>query len=91
MKKERRKFSAGFKAKVAIEAIKEQQTVHELAAKYQIHPTQINTWKREFLDKAESVFSKVSISEILGQGFRRILGQHFRRILGHFPSAIIVD
>ncbi|SKB99654.1 hypothetical protein SAMN05660226_04184 [Parapedobacter luteus] len=38
MKKERRKFSAGFKAKVAIEAIKEQQTVHELAAKC-IRPT----------------------------------------------------
>jgi transposase len=58
MKKERRKFSAGFKAKVAIEAIKEQQTVHELAAKYEVHPTQINTWKREFLANAESVFSK---------------------------------
>ncbi|WP_149915239.1 transposase [Sphingobacterium cavernae] len=58
MKKERRKFSASFKAKVAIEAIKEQQTVHELATKYEVHPTQINTWKREFLDNAESVFSK---------------------------------
>ena len=58
MKKERRKFSAGFKAKVAIEAIKEQQTIHELAVKYEVHPTQINTWKREFLDNAESVFSK---------------------------------
>lgn len=58
MKKERRKFSAGFKAKVAIEAIREQQTVHELAAKYEIHSTQINTWKREFLDNAELVFSK---------------------------------
>src|SRR5690606_24463635 len=50
MKQERRKFSAGFKAKVAIEAIKEQQTIHELAAKYEVHPTQINTWKREFLE-----------------------------------------
>lgn len=56
MKKERRKFSASFKAKVAIEAIKEQQTIQELAAKYELHPTQINTWKREFLDNAESVF-----------------------------------
>ena len=57
MKKERRKFSASFKAKVAIEAIKEQQTIQELAVKYELHPTQINTWKREFLDKAESVFT----------------------------------
>lgn len=57
MKKERRKFSASFKAKVAIEAIKEQQTIQELAVKYELHPTQINTWKREFLDNAESVFN----------------------------------
>lgn len=58
MKKERRKFSASFKAKVAIEAIKEQQKIHELAAKYEVHPTQINTWKREFLDNADTVFNK---------------------------------
>ncbi|WP_028295368.1 transposase [Olivibacter sitiensis] len=57
MKKERRKFSAGFKAKVAIEAIKEQQTIQELAVKYELHPTQINTWKREFLADAEQVFA----------------------------------
>ncbi|MGJ1194608.1 MULTISPECIES: transposase [unclassified Sphingobacterium] len=46
MKKTRRKFSASFKAKVAIEAIKEQQTIHELASKYEVQATQINTWKR---------------------------------------------
>jgi transposase len=58
MKKERRKFSAAFKAKVAIEAIKEASTVQEIASKYQIHPTQIAAWKREFLERAELVFSK---------------------------------
>jgi transposase len=58
MKKERRKFSASFKAKVAIEAIKEVQTIQELASKYEIHPTQIAVWKREFLEKAELVFSR---------------------------------
>ena len=57
MKKERRKFSASFKAKVAIEAIKEQQSIQELAVKYELHPTQINTWKREILDNAECVFT----------------------------------
>jgi transposase len=58
MKKGRRKFSASFKAKVAIEAIKEVQAVQELASKYEIRPTQIAAWKREFLEKAELVFSK---------------------------------
>ena len=57
MKKERRKFSSGFKTKVAIEAIKEQQSIQELAAKYELHPTQINSWKREFLANAEQVFA----------------------------------
>lgn len=57
MKKTRRKFSASFKAKVAIEAIKERETIHELASKYEVQASQINTWKREFLDNAEAAFT----------------------------------
>lgn len=57
MKKTRRKFSASFKAKVVIEAIKEQQTIHELASKYEVQATRINTWKREFLSNAEAAFT----------------------------------
>lgn len=56
-KKSRRKFSAEFKAKVALEAIRERHTVEELARKYELHPTQINTWKKDFLAKAASVFA----------------------------------
>ena len=56
MKRERRTFSAAYKAKVAIEAIKEQQTTSELAQKYHLHPNQISQWKKEFLSKAETVF-----------------------------------
>lgn len=56
-KKSRRKFSPDFKAKVALEAIRERHTVEELARKYELHPTQINTWKKEFLSKAAAVFS----------------------------------
>ena len=52
----KRKFSADFKAKVALEAIKELETVSVLAQKYELHPTQINTWKREFLDNAAGIF-----------------------------------
>ncbi|GAA3937228.1 transposase [Chitinophaga oryziterrae] len=46
-KKNRRKFSGDFKAKVVLEALKERSTMEELARKYELHPTQINTWKRE--------------------------------------------
>lgn len=56
-RKSRRKFSAEFKAKVAIEAIKERHTIEEIARKYELHPNQVSTWKKEFLAKAASVFS----------------------------------
>lgn len=56
-KQSRRKFTADFKAKVVIEALKERSTAEELSKKYEIHPTQINAWKREFLSKASAVFS----------------------------------
>ncbi|MFT6930971.1 MAG: transposase, partial [Sediminicola sp.] len=56
MKKSRRKFSASFKAKVSIEALKEQSSLQELAAKFELHPTQISSWKREFLENADLAF-----------------------------------
>jgi transposase len=57
-KTSRRKFSAEFKSKVCIEAIKEQQTIEALAKKYEVHPTQINTWKKEFVQYSSLVFEK---------------------------------
>lgn len=54
----RRSFSAEFKAKVAIEALKEQQTPQQLAQKHEVHPNQISAWKQEFLQNSTSVFTK---------------------------------
>ena len=59
MKKSRRTFSANFKAKVAIEAIKEIKTISELAQMYQVHPNLISLWKKEFLSNAGKVFGTV--------------------------------
>ncbi len=56
MKKTRRTFSADFKARVAIEAIKEIKTISELAQLYQVHPNMISIWKKEFLANAGKVF-----------------------------------
>lgn len=55
-KQSRRKFSSEFKAKVVIEALRERSTTEELARKYEIHPNQIHTWKKEFLNNASVVF-----------------------------------
>ena len=57
MKRSRRKFSAAFKAKVAIEALKEQQTLAELATKFELHANQISQWKQEFIAGSEAVFT----------------------------------
>ena len=57
MKKSRRKFDASFKAQVALEALKERETLAQLAQKYELHPNQISSWKQEFLENAASVFS----------------------------------
>lgn len=59
MRKKRQNYSAEFKAKVAIEALKEQKTITELAQLYEIHPNQISTWKKEFLENAAQVFDKL--------------------------------
>ncbi len=52
----RKKFSSEFKAKVAIEAIKEQKTIADLALQYEIHPTQIQQWKKQFIENSQLVF-----------------------------------
>lgn len=56
--RKRKQYSPEFKAKVALAALKNEQTVAELAARYEIHPTMINTWKRNLLNGAADVFGK---------------------------------
>ena len=56
MSKKRRNFSSGFKAKVVLEALKERQTLQDLASKYELHSSQIVNWKKEFLANASEVF-----------------------------------
>lgn len=54
--KSRRKFTPEFKAKVALDAIKEQESLKELGQRYHIHPNIITRWKKEFLQNASSIF-----------------------------------
>jgi len=52
----RKRYSKEFKAKVALEAIKGQKTANEIASEYEVHVSQINTWKKQLLESAPEVF-----------------------------------
>ena len=56
MKQVKRKFDASFKTKVAIESIKESETLSSLATKYEISPVMICRWKKEFLENVSAAF-----------------------------------
>lgn len=57
MAKRRKRHSEAFKAKVAIEALRERKTVSELASHHGVHPTQIHQWRRRLLEGAPDVFA----------------------------------
>jgi transposase-like protein len=63
MKKTRRKFSAAFKAKVALEAIKERDSLAELSKRFEVHPNMISKWKQEFMEKSTEVFARADVKE----------------------------
>ncbi len=53
----RRRFTADFKAKVALEALRGDKPIQDIAARYKVHPNQVSTWKRQAMEGLDAVFS----------------------------------
>ena len=67
MKQSRRKYGAGFKAKVALAALRGDQTISELASRFEIHPTLIHTWKKQLAESAPELFRSGHGRQVQGQ------------------------
>lgn len=56
MKAKKRKFTAAFKAQVAIEALRERESLAELSRRFEVHPNMISKWKQEFVSRSAEIF-----------------------------------
>lgn len=78
--RQRRKYTAEFKTKVALMALKETMTVSEISKKYDVHPNLVNLWKRTFIEKSSMIFDssddlKVDNQEKLIQSLYAQIGE----------------
>jgi len=54
---QKKRYAATFKSKVALEAVKGQRTISEIASEYEVHPNQVGQWKRQLRDGIENIFT----------------------------------
>jgi transposase len=96
MRRPRRNHSAAFKARVALEAIRGEKTIAEIAAHHEVHPNQVTAWKSEVLQNLAGVFGGSVVSDEAKQQIRELrekVGEltmerdFLRDALGKFPGS----
>ena len=70
MTKKRTKYSQQFKFKVALEAVRELKTINEIASTYDVHPTQVKSWKKQLLAEGPTVFGQNTVQQLREQATR---------------------
>lgn len=70
MTRKRKKYSSQFKFKVALEAVKGQQTLNEIASQHSVHPNQVSSWKKQLLEEGEAVFGQDAVRQLKDQESR---------------------
>jgi transposase-like protein len=78
MMTQRRRHSADFKAKMAVEALKGQRTANEIAGEYGVHPTQLSEWKKQAIDGLPMVFSTQRSKRL--QDSETVMGRLYQEI-----------
>jgi transposase-like protein len=61
MKESRRKHRPSFKAKVALDALKGEESIAQIATRYEVHPNMVTKWKKELQEQAASIFGKENL------------------------------
>ena len=76
MARKRRRFTAEFKGRVALEALQERDSVQAIAARHELHPNQVSAWKRQLLDAAPEVFARGAARKLAQQHEAKIHDPH---------------
>jgi transposase-like protein len=78
MRQKRRTFSPADKAKIALEAIKGVHTISEIAQRFEVHPTQVNTWRRELTERLPELFGDKQ--DTAAQDQSRLIDELYKQI-----------